>query len=610
MSTPDQGPQDQHEDAQAPGAPAVGAVEPDVTVVVPVYDAMPYLVELLDSLVAQDLAPERLQVVMVDDGSTDDGPQTLDRYAAEHPPIEVVHQENAGWPGPPRNHGLDLARGRYVFFADSDDRLGPEALRRMVEFADEHGSDIVLPKLVGLGGRGIGAPLAADNLVDVDPELVMPSLGPIKLFRRSMLLEHGIRFPEEKVRLEDGFVMAQAYYVARRISVLVDYDHYFVRLRDDGQNISMQALDPVGYSWSVGQVADRVRRHDPDPARADRVVSALFRRKCLKMYAPARFAAMPAERRQQWVENHQLVMARHVGDAMVADLGFPFRQRAELVRAGDVEGLLALGRLETDPGYETRATELGWSRRGGLRLVLETTGDDVPGDRLLLLRRRGGPDALRVPLRGPRDRVETTLPATVDLAEGTWDLSVEKAPAESAPKVRVRVDEATAVPDGRGRLEPYRTANGNLSLRAFGPPRRSLALVSPPRRPVPAAITRVAVTPGTLTVRCEVTTDDRTPGLQAQLEALCRDPAARVRPGTVLRRLDGGRWEVEATFEAGDFNSRRSGFFGLWLELTDTRGQVRLRLPSPEAPRTSTRVPGLRADLYTSSHGNLSLRCR
>lgn len=578
--------------------------------VVPVYNAMPYLTELVDSLLAQDLAADELEILLVDDGSTDDGPQVLDAYAERHPSVRVVHQANAGWPGPPRNHGLGLARGRYVFFADSDDRLGPEALRRMVQWADRHGSDIVLPKMVALAGRTVGAQIALDNLVDVDPEVAMPSLGPVKLFRRSMLLDHDIRFPEEKVRLEDGLVMAHAYYAARRISALVDYDYYFVRLREDGQNISMGLMDPAGYSWSVGEVAKRVRRYDPDPARADRVVTLLFRRKCLKIYRADRFENTSEQRRRAWVQAHQQVMTDHVSEAMVASLGFPLRQRAELVRAGDVEGLLALGRSEQEVGYQAHASEIGWTRRGDLRLVLALSGPRVPGKSLLLLRHRTTREVSRTPLQAAGSQLTALLPAAAGLAEGVWDVLVEGAPAETVPKVRVSTDPAVETMVGRGRLEPYRTANGNLSVRVIATPRRSLAVFSPVRRPLPAEITEVAVDAQTLTFRNDVLIPGRVTGLAAQLELRCTDPVARLRPATRLRRTGLQTWRVEATLDPADLDPCRSGLFGLWLELSDTRGAVRLRVPSHRARRSRSDLSGLRAELYTTSHGNLSLWCR
>src|SRR5215213_9039611 len=122
---------------------------PRVSLIVPVYNAGPYLRECLESIAAQDLPAGDLEVVLVDDGSTDGSAAILDEFAAAHDHALVIHQANSGWPGRPRNVALDVARGEHVFFMDADDVLGPEALRRLADFADAHDSDIVVPKMVG-----------------------------------------------------------------------------------------------------------------------------------------------------------------------------------------------------------------------------------------------------------------------------------------------------------------------------------------------------------------------------------------------------------------------------------------------------------------------------
>jgi len=142
---------------------------PDVTVVVAVYNTMPYLETCLTSLVEQSIGQSRVQVVAVDDGSTDGSAEVLDRFAASYPSVfTVVHQPNSGGPAQPSNKALDLATGRYVYFLGADDHLGPEALERMVGFADEHGSDVVIGKMVGVNGRVVGQGLYGADRVDLD----------------------------------------------------------------------------------------------------------------------------------------------------------------------------------------------------------------------------------------------------------------------------------------------------------------------------------------------------------------------------------------------------------------------------------------------------------
>lgn len=309
-----------------------------ISVVIPVYNALPYLTELLDSLRNQDMAPERFEVIAVDDGSTDGSGTVLDDYARRFPRLLVIHQPNSGWPGGPRNRGLDMAVGRYVFFADADDILGTSALQRMTEFSDEHDVDVLLPRMIGIGGRWVSGSLYRTTAVDADLFSVFRTLSPQKMFRTSMLRDHHIRFPEEKVRLEDGMMLAKAYLTASRVSVLADGEHYQIRERDDGQNISAGRLNPEGYSWSVGEVA-RIIRENAEPAVADPIVLDLYRRKCLKFYEPSRWRRTSQKNRPRWLAAHHKVIETHIPPELEAHLEYPFRQRSELVRAQDASGL-------------------------------------------------------------------------------------------------------------------------------------------------------------------------------------------------------------------------------------------------------------------------------
>ena len=153
-----------------------------MSVVVPVYNALPYLGEMLDSLAAQDLQPTSFNVITVDDGSTDGSSEVLDEYAQRFEHFAVVHQTNSRRPGRPRNAGLRRASGDFVFFADADDMLAPACLRRLLDFAEQHQSDIVIPRLTSLGGRGFPTSVYENTVVDADLVTAFKTLFPRSCF--------------------------------------------------------------------------------------------------------------------------------------------------------------------------------------------------------------------------------------------------------------------------------------------------------------------------------------------------------------------------------------------------------------------------------------------
>lgn len=215
--------------------------QPDVTVIVPVYNAMPYLTGCLGSLVGQSIGANRMQIIAVDDGSTDGGSEELSRFAQLHPGlITVLHQANSGSPGGPCNRGLDVATGRFVFFVGADDTLWREAMERLVAEADDYGSDVVAGKMVGVNGRYVHQAFYANTDHDVKLfDSALPwTMSNTKLFRRELVERLGLRFPEDLPLGSDQPFTLEACLHAQRISVLADADYYFALKRTDAGNIS------------------------------------------------------------------------------------------------------------------------------------------------------------------------------------------------------------------------------------------------------------------------------------------------------------------------------------------------------------------------------------
>ena len=111
-----------------------------VSVIVPVYNAEKYLAQCLDSILAQTL--REIEVICVDDGSTDSSGKILDQYAMQDKRVKVLHRENRGY-GAAMNAGLDTAAGEYVWIVESDDCILPEMYRTLYEAADAEKPDVV-----------------------------------------------------------------------------------------------------------------------------------------------------------------------------------------------------------------------------------------------------------------------------------------------------------------------------------------------------------------------------------------------------------------------------------------------------------------------------------
>jgi glycosyltransferase involved in cell wall biosynthesis len=221
-----------------------GATIPDVSVIIPVYNGEDTLQRALDSVAGQSLGPDRLEVLAVDDGSTDGSPAILDRMVESHAWLHVTRQEASGGPAVPRNLALGLARGRYLFFLDQDDYLSPDALEAMVRVADENGTDVVLPRMKGVGGRS--APRAMFALTrrrtDVFASSAYWTLSAIKLFRTAMVRSLDLRFDEDVGVGEDLPFVSMAYLKGGGLSILADKDYVFWANRADGSNIMTSRL--------------------------------------------------------------------------------------------------------------------------------------------------------------------------------------------------------------------------------------------------------------------------------------------------------------------------------------------------------------------------------
>ncbi|MFJ8074951.1 glycosyltransferase [Streptomyces sp. NPDC096176] len=239
---------------------------PDISVIIGAYNAMPYLTKTLTSVVEQSIGRDRIEIITVNDGSTDGTGEELERFAAQYPGLfQVFHQENSGGPSAPRNKGLDHARGKFVFFLDADDYLGEEALERMFTMAERNKTDVVLGKMVGVNGRGAPSSMFLRNQprTDVFKSRVYWTLNPLKLIRRELIEKHKLRFPLGYKTAEDQLFTGMLYLKADGISVVADYDCLYIVKRDDGGNTTTSTRGAEVRIRVLELMVDLVEKHVP-----------------------------------------------------------------------------------------------------------------------------------------------------------------------------------------------------------------------------------------------------------------------------------------------------------------------------------------------------------
>ena len=319
--------------------------------IVPVYNPGANIDDCIRTLVhEQSLPKDQYEVIFVDDGSTDETPQRLDALAADHDHVRVEHIPNSGWPGRPRNLGIDMARGDFVYFVDNDDWIGHEALERLHATAVRDDADVVIGKVVGYGpGKLVPRTLFVENRSGIrlgEWAPILWLLSPHKLFRRTLLDENGIRFPEGKRRLEDHPFVMHAYFHARSISVLADYPCYHWMLRDRDVNASSKPFDPVEYYAGVREVLDLIDEHTEEGPFRDRLYTRWLRGKVLGRAGGPPFLRWDEDYRRARYEEIRRITLERFPESVDALLPLNWRVRAALVRAGDYDGLQALAAYE------------------------------------------------------------------------------------------------------------------------------------------------------------------------------------------------------------------------------------------------------------------------
>lgn len=172
-----------------------------VSVIVPVYNVEKYLPKCVESILNQ--TEKEIEIILVDDGSTDESGAICERYAQEDARVKVLHQKNAGQ-GSARNNGLSVACGEYVLFVDSDDWIESDLIEITYACAKKHSVEMVVFDIQAVDEQQNvlythSQKIPANTVFSADTckSLLLSDPSPCnKILKRTWLIENQFAFPE------------------------------------------------------------------------------------------------------------------------------------------------------------------------------------------------------------------------------------------------------------------------------------------------------------------------------------------------------------------------------------------------------------------------------
>lgn len=230
-----------------------GSSPAKVSVLVPIFNSQVYLRECIESILRQTL--REIEVILLDDGSTDDSPLICDEYARKDSRVKVIHKANSGY-GATMNVGLNTATGEYISFVESDDYILPGMYETLYDISKEHHTDIVKSNYRRFYGEGaernfedVAITKYKDYYNRVSNTLQEPKWFRINnincngLFRREFIEQHHIRFNETPgAAFQDNGFWFQTFCLASRIYLITEP---FYMVRRDNPNSSVKSQSKV-----------------------------------------------------------------------------------------------------------------------------------------------------------------------------------------------------------------------------------------------------------------------------------------------------------------------------------------------------------------------------
>ena len=199
----------------------------DISVIIPVYNVENYLKRCVDSVLCQDGIS--LEIILVDDGSTDSSGKMCEEYVTSHSNITCLHISNSG-PATAKNKGYDMATGNYVAFIDSDDEIKPDMFRSMLQSGYKHDADIVCCNYIQVNEDG-----QISHTKHTDQEYVLTQDEALKailikdkiysqcwtkIYKRDTMQKNGVRNTEGLKTEEDFIYNIQAFACSKTVCIV------------------------------------------------------------------------------------------------------------------------------------------------------------------------------------------------------------------------------------------------------------------------------------------------------------------------------------------------------------------------------------------------------
>lgn len=222
-----------------------------ISVIIPVYNADQYLKKAIESVINQTIGFENIELIIVNDKSTDNSKNIIEEYANKYNNITAIHLEkNSGLPGRPRNIGIEASSADYIIFLDADDEYYPNAFELFYNTITSENSDFVMGSHFHNNGK---RKMKINILHYCDDDSDIININPLKnqhtfdmtshnhvapwgkIFKRKLIEDHDIRFPEDTLA-EDTYFYFKALKNSKKVTLLPNDELYLYNIYESSKS--------------------------------------------------------------------------------------------------------------------------------------------------------------------------------------------------------------------------------------------------------------------------------------------------------------------------------------------------------------------------------------